>query len=90
MSSTSFEPEGSSSGRRLYIQLSSAILYMHQCKQSSRQSSVRYPCTYWTAIRTDACKTYHTISVHNRLPEDEPSGSKLVEDIKKLKIKILI
>jgi hypothetical protein len=36
----------------------------------------------------------HTISYHNciynRLPENEPSGSKHVEDIKKLKIKILI
>jgi len=28
--------------------------------------------------------------IYNRLPEDEPSGSKHVEDIKKLKIKILI
>jgi len=44
MSSTSFEHEGSSSGRRLYT----------------------------------------------RLPEDESSGSKLVTDTKKLKIKILI
>jgi len=32
---------------------------------------------------------YH-ICIHNRLPEDEPSGSKHVEDIKILKIKILI
>ena len=31
--------------------------------------------------------TYHTC-IHNRLPEDEPSGSKHVEDIKNLKIKI--
>ena len=29
-------------------------------------------------------------SIYNSLPEDEPSGSKHVEDIKKLKIKILI
>ena len=28
--------------------------------------------------------------IYNSLPEDEPSGSKHVEDIKKLKIKILI
>ena len=32
---------------------------------------------------------YH-ICIHNRLPEDELSGSKHVEDIKILKIKILI
>ena len=32
---------------------------------------------------------YHNC-IYNRLPEDEPSGSKHVEDIKKLKIKILI
>jgi len=28
--------------------------------------------------------------IYSRLPEDEPSGSKHVEDIKKLKIEILI
>ena len=28
--------------------------------------------------------------IYNRLPEDEPSGSKHVEDIRKLKIIILI
>jgi len=28
--------------------------------------------------------------IHNHLPEDEPSGSKHVGDIKTLKIKILI
>jgi len=32
---------------------------------------------------------YHNY-IYNRLTEDEPSGSKHVEDIKKLKIKILI
>jgi len=57
MSSTCFESEGSSSGRRLCIRVWYSVLYMHQ---------------------------------YNRLPEDEPSGSKHVEDIKKLKIKILI
>jgi hypothetical protein len=31
---------------------------------------------------TDACTTHYTIPVYtNRLPEDEPSGSKHVEDI---------
>jgi hypothetical protein len=33
---------------------------------------------------------YRTITIYNRLPEEEPSGSKHVEDIKKLKIRILI
>jgi hypothetical protein len=35
----------------------------------------------------------HTVpynSIYNRLPEDEPSGSKHAADIKKLKIKIFI
>jgi len=40
MSSTRFEPEGSSSGRRPYIQLWYGTIYMHQCKQSSRYKSV--------------------------------------------------
>jgi hypothetical protein len=63
MSSTSFETEGSSSGRRFYIQLRSDTFYMHQYKQSSRQNSVRYSCTCWTEYM-DAYKTYHTITVH--------------------------
>ena len=41
-------------------------------------------------VDTNACKTYHTITIYNRPPEDEPSGSKCLEDIKKLKIKTLI
>jgi len=36
MSSTCFEPEGSSSGRQLYIQLWYCTFYMHQYEQSSR------------------------------------------------------
>jgi len=35
MSSTCFEPEASSSGRRLYIQLCYGMFYMHQYKESS-------------------------------------------------------
>ena len=34
--------------------------------------------------------TLYPTCTYNRLPDDEPSGSKHVEDIKKLKIKILI
>jgi len=36
MSYTCFEPEGSSSGRRLYVQLWYSVLYMHQYKQLCR------------------------------------------------------
>ena len=35
MFSTCFEPEGSSSGRRLYVQLWYGTFYMHRYKQSS-------------------------------------------------------
>jgi hypothetical protein len=61
--------------------------YMHQYNQSSRSQSIfdTHFCTCYTAY-TDARKTYCTIpyhtSMYNRLPEDEPSGSKHVEDIK--------
>ena len=51
MSSTRFEPEDSTSGRWVYVQVRSSVLYM--------------------------------------LPDDEPIGSKHVENIRKLKIKIL-
>lgn len=47
MSSTRFEPEDSTSGRWMYVQVRSSVLYM--------------------------------------LPDDEPIGSKHVENIKKLK-----
>jgi len=35
MSSTCFEPEGSSPGRRVYMQLWYSTFYMHRYKQSS-------------------------------------------------------
>jgi len=37
--------------------------------------------TAYTAV----CKTLYLTCIYNRLPEDEPSGSKQVEDTKKLK-----
>jgi len=40
MFSTCFEPEGSSLGRRFYIQLWYGTLYMHQYRQFSRYKSV--------------------------------------------------
>jgi len=66
MSSTCFEPEGSSSRRRLYEQLWYGTFYMQQCKQSSRYKSV----------------FEHTLVPTGRLPEDKSSVSKNVEHIK--------
>jgi hypothetical protein len=54
---------------------------------------VQYGMVWYSIVcfnTTDACKTYDTVAVHNLLPQDEPSGSEHVEDIEKLKIKILI
>jgi hypothetical protein len=53
MSSTCFELEGSSSGRRLYIQARYSGFHMHRCKQS---------CT--AHADADACKTHYTMPVH--------------------------
>jgi hypothetical protein len=41
---------------------------------------------------TDVCEIYQdmTLRIYNRLPEDESSGSKRIEDTKKLKIELLI
>jgi len=36
MSSTCFKPEGSSSGRWLYVQVRYSVFYMHHYKQSWR------------------------------------------------------
>jgi len=51
MSSICFEPEVSSSGRRLYMQLRYGMFYMHQYKQSYRYKSVfdTHFSTYKTA-----------------------------------------
>jgi hypothetical protein len=40
-------------------------------------------------IMIHAKRTIHNC-IYTRLPEDEPSGSKHMEDTKKLKIKVLI
>jgi len=45
MSSRCFETEGSSSGRRLYIQVWYCVFYMHQYKQSCRWKSV-FACVH--------------------------------------------
>jgi len=43
MSSLCFETEGSSSGRRLYIQVWYSMLYIHQYKQTARTISFLAP-----------------------------------------------
>jgi hypothetical protein len=70
MSSTSFEPESLSIGKRSYIQLGYRTFCMHQYKQSAY---------------TDVCKMYYANCIYDRLPEDEPPGLKHVEDIKKIR-----
>ena len=57
-----------------------------QYKPTKRTSSAYKASLYWCMQNT-----LYSTCMYNRLPEDEPSGSKHVEDIeKKLKIKILI
>jgi len=65
MSSTCFEPEGSSKGRRLYIQLWYSVSYMLQYKQYKKCVLDQYQThssTYKTAY-TDACRTHYDIRV---------------------------
>ena len=59
MSSTWFEPEGSSSGRQLYIQLWYGKFYKHQ---SSRHQHTLLPIRLF--VHTDACKAYRTVTVY--------------------------
>jgi len=55
--------------------------YMHRYKQWV-VIDIEHTFTYKTAY-TDTCKTYQIVTVNiNRLPENEPSVSKHVEDIK--------
>jgi len=75
VSSTCFEPEGSSSGRRLYVQVRYNVFI---CNGTSSLVGGRVP----TAMHVN--NLYHTCT-YIRLPEYEPSGAKHVEDIKKLK-----
>ena len=84
MSSTCFEPEDSSSGRQLYIQLWYSVFYMHWYKQSSRWKGIEHtvlPARVLILMHVKHIIPYYTC-IYNRLPEDEPLGSKHVEDIK--------
>jgi hypothetical protein len=77
MSPTCFEPEGSSAGRRFIYRC--GIVCYYSCISISSLVGRRVCSTY----KTDACKTHCSITVYTSLPEDEHSGSKHVEDIKK-------
>ena len=83
MSSTCLEPEGSSLGRLLYIQVWYSVFHMHQnkifCSWKNVVKTELQP-TYKTSF-TDSCKTLYHSCLSNRLSENEPSGSKHVEDI---------
>jgi len=79
MYSTCFEPEGSSSGRRLYVQVWCSMFSMHRFRQS---------CVFHKQICLQLWhvnKLYHTCT-YSFLPEDEPAGSKHLEDTVKIKI----
>jgi len=53
------------------------------CSIGHTHTSARvYTHFNYKTVCTNACKTHDTIPVHTCLPEDEPSVSKHVEDIK--------
>jgi len=72
MSSTCFEPKGSSSGRRLYVQVltlvPNTLYHLQDCLYRWHVSKLYHSCTY------------------NQIPEDEPSGWKCVQDIVTIKV----
>jgi len=73
MSSTYFEPKGSYSERRFYMEL--------------RYVMVRFTCVGMSSlVGRRVCLILVVYNcIYNRLPEDEISGLKYVEDIKKIK-----
>jgi len=73
LSSTYFETEGSSSGRLLYIQLWYGMFSMHQYKHTFLPTRLFIPMHV---------KVPYLNCTYVRFHEDEPSGSKHVEDIK--------
>jgi hypothetical protein len=62
MSLICFEPEGSSSGRRLYIQVWYGVLYM-QYKKSVFYQYQTHSSTYKTAY-TDTSRTHYTVLLY--------------------------
>jgi hypothetical protein len=92
MSCTCSEPDGSSSGVWLYVQVWYNLFTCQWYKQSCRWKSVCVQCVWHTLFHIKDClycwhvhKLYHTCT-YNCLPEDEPLGSEHVEDIIKIKI----
>ena len=67
MSSTCFETEGSSSGRRLYIQLRYGTFYMHEYKQSSMQDSVFFYLLACLCVSNTLFYLLDCLSVSNTL-----------------------
>jgi hypothetical protein len=60
MASTCFEPEGSSSGRRVYVQVWYSVLYMHQYRAHTTTYKTAYADTCKTIIRLMECYTMLT------------------------------
>jgi hypothetical protein len=99
MSSACYEAEGSSSGQlKVLIKkcaLSWFILYnyitMHSAKNIKFATVQQAKQIYrYDNVKEKLCKAKAAIWYNktcSRLPEDEPSGSKRVEDIKQLKIR---
>jgi len=73
-------PEGSPSGRQLYVQYGIVRIYMFSTEHTFLPTRLLNPMHVRHTI------LYHTC-LYNRLAEDEPSGSKHVEDIKNKKLK---
>jgi hypothetical protein len=65
LSSTCFDPEGSSSGGHLYVQVWYSVFYVQSCS--------------YKIADTDAYLTLYHKCTCNCLPENESSGSKYVE-----------
>jgi len=68
ISSTRFEPEGSSSGRRLYVNVWYGTLYIHRNKQTSKYKSV-FDTQNWSPI------SMHSLFGHFRALRDISSSS---------------
>jgi len=81
MSSTCFETEVSSSGRTLYIY---TYIYICVCVCVCAHASPNL-YIYMCVCVCVYVRMHHQTCIYRRLPEDEPSRSKHVEDIKNVK-----
>jgi hypothetical protein len=98
MSSTGFEPKGSSSGRRLHIQIRYSVFYTHQDNHSCRQKNVvwyaKAPTTLFYQHTVLPTRLLILMHVKHTIPylyvqpsalRRTPSGSKHVEDTNRSK-----